>query len=268
MLCLVTWRNNHSFIPIAEYVTKDVEDTPHDAKSVMDRNATTLFLTELFRGVSQMLIKCRISTMTSPLFVSLPHTGLATTLSTFFREPATLNYPFEKGPLSPRFRGEHALRRYPNGEERCIACKLCEAICPAQVCMESIIICFNFHIALHVGWCSCKRYDDLCLKSYRFFVLETAFAFPSVFIQTLQMENSNNVASSVMKCWSAKCHVSQFSGRLSQLKPRCGQTAAEEPLDTTLTWPSASTVAFARKPVLWTPLWRCVCEGRGGEGCE
>jgi len=52
--------------------------------------------------------------------------------SYFFREPVTLNYPFEKGPLSPRFRGEHALRRYPNGEERCIACKLCEAICPAQ----------------------------------------------------------------------------------------------------------------------------------------
>ena len=44
----------------------------------------------------------------------------------------TLNYPFEKGYLSPRFRGEHALRRYPNGEERCIACKLCEAVCPAQ----------------------------------------------------------------------------------------------------------------------------------------
>lgn len=45
----------------------------------------------------------------------------------------TINYPFEKGPLSPRFRGEHALRRYPSGEERCISCKLCEAICPAQV---------------------------------------------------------------------------------------------------------------------------------------
>lgn len=54
-------------------------------------------------------------------------------LSKVFKEPATLNYPFEKGPLSPRFRGEHALRRYPSGEERCIACKLCEAICPAQV---------------------------------------------------------------------------------------------------------------------------------------
>ena len=45
---------------------------------------------------------------------------------------ATVNYPFERNPQSPRFRGEHALRRYPNGEERCIACKLCEAICPAQ----------------------------------------------------------------------------------------------------------------------------------------
>lgn len=50
----------------------------------------------------------------------------------FFRPKVTINYPFEKGPLSPRFRGEHALRRYPSGEERCIACKLCEAICPAQ----------------------------------------------------------------------------------------------------------------------------------------
>ena len=49
----------------------------------------------------------------------------------FFKPKRTINYPFEKGPLSPRFRGEHALRRYPNGEERCIACKLCEAVCPA-----------------------------------------------------------------------------------------------------------------------------------------
>jgi len=49
-----------------------------------------------------------------------------------FRPKKTINYPYEKGPLSPRFRGEHALRRYPSGEERCIACKLCEAVCPAQ----------------------------------------------------------------------------------------------------------------------------------------
>ncbi len=54
------------------------------------------------------------------------------TLREMFRRKPTVNYPFEKNPLSPRFRGEHALRRYPNGEERCIACKLCEAICPAQ----------------------------------------------------------------------------------------------------------------------------------------
>jgi NADH-quinone oxidoreductase subunit I len=58
--------------------------------------------------------------------------GMAITLRYFFKPKVTINYPYEKGALSPRFRGEHALRRYPNGEERCIACKLCEAICPAQ----------------------------------------------------------------------------------------------------------------------------------------
>ena len=58
--------------------------------------------------------------------------GLLLAIKYMFKPKATVNYPFEKGPLSPRFRGEHALRRYPNGEERCIACKLCEAICPAQ----------------------------------------------------------------------------------------------------------------------------------------
>src|SRR5881227_1596180 len=58
--------------------------------------------------------------------------GLALTLRYMFKRPVTVNYPYEKGPLSPRFKGEHALRRYANGEERCIACKLCEAICPAQ----------------------------------------------------------------------------------------------------------------------------------------
>ena len=57
--------------------------------------------------------------------------GMALTFSYMFKQKVTLNYPFEKAPLSPRFRGEHALRRYPNGEERCIACKLCEAVCPA-----------------------------------------------------------------------------------------------------------------------------------------
>jgi NADH-quinone oxidoreductase chain I len=58
--------------------------------------------------------------------------GMLVTLHYFFRKSITLNYPYEKGPLSTRFRGEHVLRRYMTGEERCIACKLCEAICPAQ----------------------------------------------------------------------------------------------------------------------------------------
>jgi len=73
----------------------------------LDRAAKSLFLIDLVAG----------------FFLGMKY---------FFTPKATLNYPHEKGPLSPRFRGEHAQRRYPNGEERCIACKLCEAICPAQ----------------------------------------------------------------------------------------------------------------------------------------
>eukprot|EP00126_Sphaerothecum_destruens_P008733 Sdes_comp20328_c1_seq2m14013 len=73
----------------------------------VEANAETFFLTDFIRALS----------------LSLDY---------FFRPKVTIYYPFEKGPLSPRFRGEHALRRYPSGEERCIACKLCEAICPAQ----------------------------------------------------------------------------------------------------------------------------------------
>ena len=75
--------------------------------AVLDRGARSLLLTELLQGLG----------------ISIRYA---------LKRPVTLNYPHEKGPLSPRFRGEHVLRRYPNGEERCIACKLCEAICPAQ----------------------------------------------------------------------------------------------------------------------------------------
>lgn len=58
--------------------------------------------------------------------------GMKLTAIVMFRPKVTIQYPEEKTPNSPRFRGLHALRRYPNGEERCIACKLCEAVCPAQ----------------------------------------------------------------------------------------------------------------------------------------
>ena len=58
--------------------------------------------------------------------------GMSLTLRYMFKPSVTINYPYEKGYISPRFRGQHALRRYINGEERCISCKLCEAACPAQ----------------------------------------------------------------------------------------------------------------------------------------
>ena len=65
------------------------------------------------------------------LFLAEFFGAIVLTMRYFFKPKATINYPYEKGAISPRFRGEHALRRYPNGEERCIACKLCEAVCPA-----------------------------------------------------------------------------------------------------------------------------------------
>ena len=66
------------------------------------------------------------------IFLSEFVSALLKAIKEIFRSKKTINYPYEKGQISPRFRGEHALRRYPNGEERCIACKLCEAVCPAQ----------------------------------------------------------------------------------------------------------------------------------------
>ena len=66
--------------------------------------------------------------------------GLSVTFRNFFRPAITIYYPEEKAPQSSRFRGLHALRRYPNGEERCIACKLCEAVCPAlAITIESAV---------------------------------------------------------------------------------------------------------------------------------
>ncbi|KAF9651064.1 NADH-quinone oxidoreductase [Thelephora ganbajun] len=91
-----------------KYTTvSDLEDPYKGGPSAIDKAVHLFFFTEIIRGMWIVLEQ-------------------------FFRPPYTIMYPFEKGPLSPRFRGEHALRRYPSGEERCIACKLCEAICPAQ----------------------------------------------------------------------------------------------------------------------------------------
>merc|ERR1712086_1400 len=75
--------------------------------TVLDLTSRVMFMTEMCRGLTK-------------------------TFETLLEPKLTLNYPYEKNALSPRFCGEHALRRYPTGEERCIACKLCEAVCPAQ----------------------------------------------------------------------------------------------------------------------------------------
>tara|TARA_X000000368_G_scaffold363516_1_gene308706 strand:+ start:82 stop:567 length:486 start_codon:yes stop_codon:yes gene_type:complete len=74
----------------------------------------------------------KINRIIKTIFMTDFISALFLAVKTTFKSKKTINYPFEKGKLSPRFRGEHALRRYPNGEERCIACKLCEAVCPAQ----------------------------------------------------------------------------------------------------------------------------------------
>ena len=73
----------------------------------------------------------RIRSLFQTLLLAELARGLWVTVKNFFRPKVTLNYPEEKTPQSSRFRGLHALRRYPNGQERCIACKLCEAVCPA-----------------------------------------------------------------------------------------------------------------------------------------
>ncbi|THW84204.1 NADH-ubiquinone oxidoreductase subunit [Aureobasidium pullulans] len=88
-------------------------------ESTADKLGNYFLLTEMMRGISSDLRE-------SPRHTVYPPSSIDNL------ESYTIYYPFEKGPISPRFRGEHALRRYPTGEERCIACKLCEAICPAQ----------------------------------------------------------------------------------------------------------------------------------------
>jgi NADH-quinone oxidoreductase subunit I len=76
--------------------------------------------------------------------------GLSVTFRNFFRPAITIHYPEEKSPQSSRFRGLHALRRYPNGEERCIACKLCEAVCPAlAITIESDV---GEDVQVHLLW--------------------------------------------------------------------------------------------------------------------
>ena len=85
----------------------------------------------MFSGAMFSGVAAKIRSALSTLLLLELLKGLRLTFSHLFRPKVTICYPEEKTPQSPRFRGLHALRRYPNGEERCIACKLCEAVCPA-----------------------------------------------------------------------------------------------------------------------------------------
>ena len=97
-----------AFAPtVAKFDGKKID--PHTPWSkILERSCQYMFLTDMFRGIWVSVVS-----MT--------------------REKLTVNFPHEKVTISPRMRGEHCLRRYPSGEERCIACRLCEAICPSQV---------------------------------------------------------------------------------------------------------------------------------------
>ena len=74
----------------------------------------------------------KLNRIIKTIFLAEFVSALFLAIKEMFKPSKTINYPHEKGSISPRMRGEHALRRYPSGEERCIACKLCEAVCPAQ----------------------------------------------------------------------------------------------------------------------------------------
>jgi NADH-quinone oxidoreductase chain I len=96
---------------LLSYIFHPPPSSPHyyqtSWENIFERSSKIFFMTEIFRAFwlsGEVALKPKV----------------------------TINYPYEKGYLSPRFRGEHALRRYPSGDERCIACKLCEAACPAQ----------------------------------------------------------------------------------------------------------------------------------------
>ena len=81
---------------------------------------------------SRLCIACNVQTYMLKTFFLLDFIrSFFVNILNIFNKKVTINYPFEKGVLSTRFRGQHALRRYSNGEERCIACKLCESVCPA-----------------------------------------------------------------------------------------------------------------------------------------
>jgi len=107
-------------------------DDGYDRSHFIDEDTTRPFQFLEDREAKKSWLRRVLDSAAKTFFILEIADGMVQTAKTSLQPHFTLHYPYEKGPISTRFRGEHALRRYPNGEERCIACKLCEAICPAQ----------------------------------------------------------------------------------------------------------------------------------------
>lgn len=109
-------KTSHARSPsLATKISGDYTDPYKGGPSAIEKAVHMFFFTEILRGTSKEL-----SAPSEVVDHALCYAGMWIVLEQFFRPPYTIMYPFEKGPLSPRFRGEHALRRYPSGEERCI----------------------------------------------------------------------------------------------------------------------------------------------------
>ena len=122
------------FVPEKTIIDDSASKT--SINTILDRTAYVFFMTDIWRA----LWLC---------------------VETTLKPKVTINYPHEKGPISTRFRGEHLLRRYPSGEERCIACKLCEAICPAQVASIALRCYFTLTIIFYRPSPSTRSFDQM-----------------------------------------------------------------------------------------------------------
>ena len=190
----------------------------------------------MFERVVKLVETGRLRKTARSIFLMDFVSAFALAMRYFFKPKVTINYPFEKGALSPRFRGELALRRYPSGEERCIACKLCEAICPAQA------ITIEAGPQRHDGTRRATRFNvDMMKCIYCGFAKKPARLTPSCWdrISSSRLRHPRSSITTRNACWRTATAGSGRSRRTSRLtrhidKPakqtRLGQSVGEQSL--------------------------------------